>query len=99
MHVRALLSCATDLASLLANATFEVQLTTLPPSDVLQAGVSLWHTLPTCRGPVTDATSAAALGLNRSTGCAAQGCNGIQCNLTFALPAARLRYNLAVRPQ
>ena len=83
-------------ASLLANVTFEIQLATLPVSDVVAQNLAVWHTPAQCEGVLFDAASAARLGRAVNTLCVSDPCDGSGCNLTVTLPQPR-QYVLKVR--
>jgi hypothetical protein len=75
--------------------TFDVDLDTVVPSDVLPASLTTWHSPSVCPGPVYDLASAARLGLALNVLCVSNPCDGHRCNLTVALPQAR-QYALKV---
>jgi hypothetical protein len=85
-----------DATELLAETTFEVQLTTIPASVSVLPRLSQWHVPPTCPAPLLGPMSAAALEIQRSADCVSELCTGVQCNYTLALPTAGLRYSLSV---
>lgn len=81
---------------ILRNVTFEVQLSTVPVSDVVALALASWHTPDACLGPVWDLASAARLGVAVNTMCISSPCDGHGCNLTLTLPVDR-QYSLKVR--
>jgi hypothetical protein len=81
------------LQELLPNVTFEVQVVTVPASDVFPSG---WRAPTACPLPLVDLGSAARQRLNRTALCVSRPCTGVGCNLTLALPTAGLQYSLSV---